>query len=384
MKQVVAVVLVVSVLAGLVAGYLIGNSNRLNSTVTSTTVGTTTVTLGISTSTTVISTVASTITQETPIPIASVETGNVSIGAPWNTIAVNPEANRIYVAGGSNVLTVIDAVSHAVVAMVTLPADFNSGIAIDNRTGMVYVLVQGGVAEINDTTNTVVGELPISFGFRSIVYDSSTGTLYGSPGSGYLIGVDARTGAVTANISIGYWMSDILVNSRANLIYAIGCEQEVLFCGSVISVVNGTNSKLVNETYLGSESYATATINQETGLVYVSDVAQLVVMNSLGAVIYNNYPDTCGPFIAMAADPLSNQVILAPQNYNYLLVYDGEYGNLVNMYSLPNAPQYVAFDSNTNETYVIVGDSLIAFHGAASSGHVNSTLIGADQTCLLV
>jgi hypothetical protein len=83
----------------------------------------------------------------------------------------------------------------------------------------------------------------------------------------------------------------------------------------------------------------------------------------------------------MADDPALNQVILAPQDYNYLLVYNGWFGSLVNMYSLPATPQYVAFNPVTNETYVILSESLLAFKGAASTGHVNETLIGAGHDC---
>jgi DNA-binding beta-propeller fold protein YncE len=312
--------------------------------------------------------------------------GNVSIGGSPYTIAVNPNASRIYVAGDSNILTVVDAVSHAVVARVTLPSASNSGIAIDYKSGTVYVLVQGGIAVINGTSNEVVGEIPINFGYRSIAFDSSTGTIYGSAetlGNSSLVGVDSHTGKVTANVSIGYWASDVLVNPHLNLIYAIGCAQSFV-CDSMISVVNGTSAKLMNETALGSAYYSTATIDEKTGLVYVSGEAQLAILNPYGTVIYNNYPDTCGPFIGMTDDPTLNQVIVAPQNYNFILVYNGWFGNLMNMYSLPDSPQCVAFNPATNETYVVVSASLLTFKSVASVGHVNDTLIGAGQFCLPV
>jgi len=385
---VIVALLVIAILVGAGAGYLVGYANERTVTsvstfVTTSTSTTTFVSTSVETSIITVNT-ATTITEGTPIPITSVETGNVSIGG--STIAVNPNASRIYVADGSNVLTVVDAVSHAVVARVTLPASSNSGIAIDYKTGTVYVLIEGGVAVVNGTTNTVIKELSANFGYRSIAFDSSTDTLYGSPETqyptGYLVGVDARTGAINANVSIGYWANDIVVNPQLNLIYAVGCNQQGLVCNSTVSVVNGTTAKLMNETRLGSLSYATATIDEETGMVYVSGDS-LVALNPYGTVIYNYYPDTCGPFISMADDPETNQVIMAPQNYNYLLVYDGLFGNLLNMYSLPNSPQYVAFNPVTNETYVIVSESLLTFKGVASTGHVNDTLIGADQFCPL-
>jgi len=389
----IASLLVIALLAGAGAGYLVGYANERSITSVSTFVSTSTSTMTyVSTevqTTTITVNSATTLIGGTPIPIASVETGNVSIGgSPWATIAVNPNASRIYVAGGSNILTVVDAASHAIVARVTLPSDSNSGIAIDYKTGTVYVLVQDGIAVVNGTTNQVVREIPVDFGYRSIAFDSSTDTLYGSPETvsfsnpvGYLVGVDARTEAVTANVSIGYWASDIVVNSQLNLVYAVGCNQQGLVCDSTISVVNGTSAELINETTLGSAYYATTTIDEKTGFVYVSGESQLVALNPYGTVIFNYYPDTCGPFIGMVDDPAQNQVIMAPQNYNYLLVYNGWFGTLLNMYSLPDSPQYVSFNPVTNETYVIVSASLLTFRGVASTGHVNGTLIGDDQFC---
>jgi hypothetical protein len=399
---VVLSLLVVVIIMGTGVGYLFGSANEravtsvstfvttsasTNTFVTTSTSTTTFVSTSVQATTITVNT-ATTITGGSPIPITSVESGNVNIGGAPSAIAVNPNTTRIYVAGGSNVLTVVDAVSHAVVARVTLPNSSNSGIAIDYNTGMVYVLLQGGIAVVNGTTNTVIKELTANFGYRSIAFDSSTDTLYGSPetvslfnSTGFLVGVDAQTGAIVANVSIGYWANDIVVNPQLDLIYAVGCNQQGLVCNSEISVVNGTSAKLVNETRLGSAYYATATIDEETGMVYVSGEAQLVALNPYGTVIYNHYPDTCGPFISMADDPETNQVIMAPQNYNYLLVYDGLFGNLLNMYSLPNSPQYVAFNPVTNETYVIVSESLLTFKGVVSTGYANGTLIGADQFC---
>ena len=391
-NEAIASLLVVAIVVGAGAGYLFGSANERTVTSVSTFVTTSTftntfVSTSVRTTTTTVNS-ATTIIWGTPIPISSVETGNVSVGG--NAIAVNPNDNRIYVAGGSNVLTVVDSVSHTIVARITLPAPSNAGIAIDYKTGTVYALVEGGVAVVNGSTSTVVKELQVDFGYKSIAFDSSTDVLYGSPETisysatnpvGYLVGVDARTGAVVANVSIGFWANDIVVNQQLNLIYGVGCAQS-FFCDSMVSVLNGTNAKLVNETRLGSAYYATATIDEKTGIVYVSGEAQLVALNPYGTVIFNDSPDTCGAFIGMADDPALNQVIMAPQNYNYILVYSGWFGNLLNMYSLPDAPQYVAFNPATNETYALVSESLLAFHGLASTGHVNDTLIGAGQSCL--
>ena len=385
----VAALAVVVLVVGAGAGYLAGTANVGTTTSVSTFITTTTATSTVVstlefTTTATLETTPSTIVWGMPVPIASVETGNVTVGGSPYFIAVNPNANRIYLASGSDVIVVVDSVSHTVITRITLPAPSEGGIVADYKTGMVYASMQAGVAEISGTTNKVVGELPFNFGYKSIAFDQQTETIYGSPETsrGGLIGADVRTGAVTLNISIGYWANSILVNPQADMIYAVGCNQMGLVCDSTVSVVNGTSSSLVKQIALGSAYYSTATIDGKRGFVYISGESRLVELDRVGNIVYSTYPDTCGPFIAMADDSSANQVIMAPQNYSYLLFYSGLFGNLLNMYSLSDAPQYVAFNPNTNETYVVVSESLHAFHGVAGTGHVNGTLIGANQNCL--
>jgi len=327
-----------------------------------------------------------------PIPVASVETANITIGESPYAIAVNPNASRIYVADGSS-LTVIDASSHSVMTKISLPAGSNGGIAIDYNTNMVYVSVEGEVAEINGSTNMVVGELPLNSPLGALAYDPHTRVLYGSEGpnpgplghNGSLVGVDVRTGSVVANISLGYRPHNVALNPKTNMIYAVGCDLVGLACGAVASVVNGTSGTLVSSVNLNSAYYTTMTANLATNLVYASGASELVALNGTnGDVVFHSNPQTCGPFLEMGVIPSSNQVLMVPQNYDYLLVYDGTSGALVNMYSFPSFLQSVAYNPNTDELYVALSGQLLAFHDSAVIGNVNATLIGSGQTCLPV
>jgi hypothetical protein len=406
-SEIVGAVLAVLIVASLGTGYLVGTGNRQTSTLTSlstlvsidtstlTSISTSTVKTSqtIVSTTTTVSTATSTSIWETPIPITSIETGAISIGGSPSKIAVNPNASRIYVVGGTNIMTVINAVSHSIVARVTLPATANDGIAVDSKSGIVYVLVQGGVAEINGTTNMVVGEFPLNFGWGALVYDSATHVIYGSKGSnlagtlnttGNLIGADVRTGSIVANISLGYWANSLALNQRTHMVFAVGCAMSFV-CGSEMSLLNGTSKTLVKTVHLGSASYATVTVDPTTNLVYVASSAELIALSGIsGTILFDSYTQTCDPFLSMTVIPSSNQILAVPDGYNYVLVYNRSFGNLVNMYSLPGNPYYLAFNPNTNEAYAIVSESMLSFQSATSLGHVNGTLIGSDQTCLPV
>jgi hypothetical protein len=72
-------------------------------------------------------------------------------------------------------------------------------------------------------------------------------------------------------------------------------------------------------------------------------------------------------------------VVMVPVNYNnYMLVYDGATGNLVNMYSFSsNFLSFEGYDANTGELYLFGGASpdLLALHDVQATGNVNATLV---------
>ena len=321
-----------------------------------------------------------------PVPISEVETASVTIGGSPRTIAVDPATGMIYVADAFyNNLTVVDAVTNAVVARILLPANDNNGIAIDPGTNTVYVLVEGGVAVVNGTNNHVVGELHLNFGPGSMAYDPSSKIIYGSSGAGNgtLVGADVRTGKVIMNVPLGYWANSLVVDPQTHVVFAVGCYRSFV-CDSVASAVNGTDGQILNEVTIGNDAYPRVTMNLSNNVAYISGSAQLVALDgNTGKMAFEVNSLACGTFDSMAADTSTNQLLAVDLNGNYVMAYDGVSGALVNMYSFPTSPEYIVFNSSSNLGYVTVGTQLLAFQNAAGPGHVNSTLTGSGQNCPL-
>jgi DNA-binding beta-propeller fold protein YncE len=323
-----------------------------------------------------------------------VETDNFS--AAGSAFVLNPNTHRIYILGTSS-LTVVDAPSHSVIAKVPFPANntggrLNAGLAVDTSANKVYASVQGEVVEVDGSTNTLVGVIPV--GLRNLAFDSATHVLWGTmitvtqvqgpqSATGSLIGVDVRTNSVVENVSIGFAPYDIAVDPRTNMVYADGCAGSFV-CGSEVAVVNGARGNLVATVDLGSAYYPTMTLNPATHVVYVSGDKELAALNGTTAsVIFKVDPRTCGPFAHLVVVPSSNMVLTAAVHYNYLLAYDGATGKLVNMYSFESSLGPVAFDPHNGEVYVATSEGqLLAIRMYATTGNVNSTLIGAGQNCL--
>jgi hypothetical protein len=405
-KKAVGMAFAILVAATLLVAYLGGGSASRTGTSTSTlsaftyqtvkssTSYSTKVQNNITTTFTIVlaSTVNATWVPGQPIPVSDVETADVPVGGRL-AIAVNADASRVYLLGTSS-LTVVEASSHSVIANITFPSNntggiVNAGLAVDYSTGMVYASVQGRVVEVNGHTNTVVGEIPLSLG--TLAFDSATHVLWGtvmqhqSPleaQTGGLVGVDVRTGSIVANVSIGFAPFGIALDPSTHMVYADGCTGSFV-CGSEAAIVNGTSGTLVTTVSLQSGYYPTMTMNPRTNVVYISGDEQLVAFNGTnGSVIFRSNPQTCGPFAAMAVIASSNQVLMVPQNYDYLLVYDGTSGALVNMYSFPSPLGPVAYNTNTHEVYVAAASGgLLSLHDVQVTGNVNATLIGAGQRC---
>jgi len=331
-------------------------------------------------------TTGSTSNSNSPVPISKVETGSVTIGGSPRTIAINPDTGRIYVADYFyNNLTAVDSGTSAVVARILLPANDNNGIAVDPNTNMIYVLVEGGVAVVNGSTNTVTGELHLNFGPGSMAYDPSTKIIYGSSGAGNgtLVGADVRTGKVTMNVSLGYWANSVVVDPQTHVVFAVGCQGSFV-CGSIASAVNGTNGQILNKVTIGNDAYPRVTMNLATNVAYVSGSAQLVALDgNTGKIAFEVNSLVCGTFDSMAADTSTNQLLAVDLDGNYVMAYDGTSGALVNMYSFPTSPEYIVFNSNSDVGYVTMGSQVLAFQNTATPGHVNSTLTGSGQNCPL-
>ncbi|MDG6914427.1 MAG: helix-turn-helix domain-containing protein [Nitrososphaerota archaeon] len=381
-KAIIAGFLIVLVVLGAVAAYQQQQISELNASTSTSTLTSLKTIVSTTTYSTTSTTTSTILLGRQPIPATGVEVANVSVDG-GQAIAVNPGAGWIYVLDTSY-LTVINASSHTVAAKVELPTNntggvVHGGLAVDDATGMVYAALPGEVAVINGSTNTVVEAIP--FNLDDLAIDSLTGTLWGTQAKG-LVGVSMTTNSVVANVSLGFEPDNIALNSESNMVYATGCINSFV-CGSEAALVNGTSGTLVNTVDLYSAYFTAMTVDPATDIVYVSGEAQLVALNGTnGNVIFKSNPQTCGPFIDMAVIPPRNQVLMVPQNYNYLLVYDGTKGTLVNMYSFPSQVDRVAYNLNTDEIYVLTSGSMIILRDYPIKGNVNSTVLGSDLNCL--
>jgi hypothetical protein len=395
-----AAVIAILVIASLGAGYLAGSG--VDQTETRTVTSTTTI------AKTVTSVSTSTAGTGQPIQAADVEAANISLGGAGGPIvAVDANASRIYALGWpvpgayslNDSLTVINASSNVVVANVSLPrtpAGYCYDLAVDDSTGMVYAILPavlpgdnlaGEIVAVSGSTDAVTGEVTLSLGIiasndftcgetSGMALDSSTHVLWG-PVNGSVIGVNVSTGSAVESIPLVFNPFEVAVDPYTGMVYADGCvEATADVCGSqYLAIINGSSGSLVTTVDLDSPIYGPMTMNPSTDIVYVTGGSQLVAVNGTnGNVIFRVYPETCGPS-SIAVIPSLDQVVMVPTNYNYLLVYEGATGTLLNMYSFSSMPSFAGYDANAGELYVSASGDLLALHDVQATGNVNATLV---------
>jgi YVTN family beta-propeller protein len=190
-----------------------------------------------------------------PVPsVSDVEIANVTVArTPFfipGGMAIDSKTNTIYVADGTDNLTVVDASTHTAIDTITLPGSPVQGwgpIAIDSETNVIYVSTWGctneanvsnscqgysslpawGIVEIDGQNNKIVGKIPVSVDLLTV--DSSTGILYGTNGSN-LLAIDEHSGSIMDNLSLHASLQSIAVDAKAGMVYVAACKQSSLGC----------------------------------------------------------------------------------------------------------------------------------------------------------
>jgi len=171
--------------------------------------------------------------------------------AEINVIAANPSTNKIYAAGASNTLYVIDGSTDTLKTTVAV-GDTPFGVAINSITNRIYVINegvsgtgQGTVTVIDGSNDTVITTINVgsSTGIGSFVsVNPNTNKIYASVyEDGIVAVIDGKTNTVIKNITVGNLAFGSSINTITNKIYVIN------LLDNTVSVIDG-NADVVTAT----------------------------------------------------------------------------------------------------------------------------------------
>lgn len=288
--------------------------------------------------------------------------GSVSLGSqPVGQIAVDPNTDRVYVAGGyaQNQLTVVDASNPASPSIVTVLGGGagGSGVTVNPNTNLFYTSngFGGQVLKYSGTTNALVTTQPIGICPGSFDVDVTTNLVYVTrqcAGGGPPLGVDPlfvlngdTLAIVGNNLGSGGVVNTPRVNSATGKVY--------------ISRSAGPN--IFNTTVLGSApTFALLTVlpdsvsavNPVTNRIYLASGSDLDVRSGIDESLVATIVGAGGP---AGVNTSLNQVYVTDSTNQVIKVIDGAANAITGSFSL--GPGVIpsgspAVDSTKNRVYV--------------------------------
>jgi hypothetical protein len=362
--------------------------------------------------------------------LSSIEKGSVPISGTSivsDYFQVDANDSRVYLPGaaGDN-LTVLDATTGTLVTTIELPGSPTS-VAIDTKTGILYVNVQecsemlnasnpcgsatvpSEIAKVNTSTDAVVGAIPVKMG--GLAVDPESDTLFGAydcpspqpqavPSApypcGYLYAINAQSGSVMANVSMGAALLGISVDSKTNVVYvhAYGPASTSLPEGAQeLLIVNGTTLAVQSRISLDFINGVNVADDPNTNVVYVlagnGTSSDLLALNGTsGNLIYSSVVGSACSVNPneLVVNPFSDQVYLYAENYPQIselfLVVNGATGSVSSIFSIDGGPVQTAVNSQSGSVYVLLTKSLLILPALPTSGSYDNTSLLAGAGCI--
>jgi DNA-binding beta-propeller fold protein YncE len=166
------------------------------------------------------------------------EVASIKTPGPTDAILYVPKSHMIYVThdNGAHVW-VIDPAKASVVATIVIPGA-PEYMVYDESADRIYLNIKSKdvVAVIDPSTNKVIAQWPTAPATlpHGLAFDAVTHQLFSSGGSGKLVAIDTRTGAVTGSVDIAQKVDQIAFDAAGARLYCAGADKM-----SVISTAGG-------------------------------------------------------------------------------------------------------------------------------------------------
>lgn len=252
-----------------------------------------------------------------------VQVTTVAVGDAPHGVAVNREAQRLYVANhGADTLSVFDTATYASVTTVNV-GDGPNGVAYNPANGQIYVA--------NRNANTV-----------SVLRSSDYG--------------------LVKTIAVGVQPDGLGVNGTTNRVYVAN------FGSDTVTIINGATNTVIKTVAVGDEPSMVA-VNPLTNKAYVSlhGAAAVAVIDGAGNVKTVSLFDSTGPY-GIAVDTLRNLVYVATIDTFRVVALDGNTDTFLGWAEIRRLP-----GAEPVPLRMIAVNPLIG-----TSGHLFLTTIGED------
>jgi YVTN family beta-propeller protein len=267
------------------------------------------------------------------------------------SVAVNPVANKIYVANEfSNDVTVIDGATNLTTTIADPNASEPIAVGVNPVTNKIYVANFGSsnVTVIDGDANTVA-TVGAGTGPRAVAANPATNTIYvANYESGDVTVIDGATNTVTATVAAGTGPYAVAVNPVTNTIYVSN------FVSNNVTVIDGVTNSTTTVTDPNAINPQAVAVNPVTNKIYVTNNGSSNVTAIDGAtntVVTPTIPAGTTPE-AVAVNPVTGKIYVANLGSDNVTVIDGATDTVTATVSAGSNPLPVAVNSATNMIYV--------------------------------
>ena len=248
-------------------------------------------------------------------------------------------------------------------------------VAVNPVTNKIYVTLNnpsGTVMVIDGATNAMTS-IPVGSKPESLDINTVTNRIYvGNYADGTVSVIDGNSNAVVATVATGPQPSQVVVNAKANTIYAMSFS-----VSGTEAVIDGATNAVVDQIF-GGYTPTYIAVDPTTDMLYIDAVANndypgatLPTLYSAKGLVPNvpvsNGFDTIaqvlsGPYVySMAADPVTDQVIIAGYKGTGLFVANMDSQGLATSYKQVSTANYLltAVNAVSGTGYALGGQATL-------------------------
>lgn len=274
-----------------------------------------------------------------------------------NTININNSPIRLikndvngylYILGIMD-MVVMDLTTETIVTTINFSFSTTDDFCINQTSGYIYVPLVNNDLKVISNLNIISTTIVLTNISNNIVWSKNNNRVYAGLADGTSLAIiDSFTDTFLFNVAAGFSSSagvEMLYNEFNNNVY---------FIKNFSNTLNRANNNVVNAPYTTNQ-ISHFVINQTNGYVYISDVANnLVVIDSNDVVISST---NIGIHGQLQLDLSSNIIYVSDTLTSKLIVYDLNSMTQLADLNLVDSANMMIFDSLTNSLYGLINST---------------------------
>ena len=258
---------------------------------------------------------------------AGARVGSVTVGVSPSSVAVDPRTHHVFVTNwGDNTVSILDAASGRVVRVAAV-GHTPSAVAVDERARRAFVLnVNPDSVSVLDTVRGVVLRTVPFSKLSDVAVDDRTGHVFVLDGPdgvhGRAVMLDARSGRVVHTAALGKSSRPVAIDSHTQRAFVPNSDD------GTVSVLDTATGRVVRTVRVGSLPYAVAVDERASRVFVISNLDRSVsVLDARSGAVLRTVPVGRNPQ-TLAVDTRRGYVFVVNEDAGTVSVLDARTGGV--------------------------------------------------------